>query len=409
MAESSTIISHIADTGGCAFYRMRTPLWSAQMVNRNLKFIESPKFIPIEGFYKDIKLVRLQRQISAAQCDYFSKFLKPLSNRFGFWINYEVDDVVGKDDIPKYNSGWEAYQDPSFYNNIKTMMVNADYLTVTCQALADYYEKSFQVQSKNILIIPNYIPKWWMSNCYNIDKVAKRYDSLSTRKPRICFPCSSTHYDIYNRNGGVDDFTHITDFVRSTIDKYDWIFLGGLPHQLKDLLNDKKLQLIVGYDLFNYPLEFSNLNPDIVVAPLQDNIFNRCKSNIKYTEMSAMGFPAVYQNLEPYKKYTNWLFNDANNLQDQIDSILKTKEGYLDIVKNGRNIVDNGDKHSPNGWWLENNISTWINFFSIAQRTLTADLSNEITKRYSNIKTQMASNPDKLVQSIETEAKTISL
>ena len=384
--QSNTIISHIADTGGCSFYRMRTPLWTLQTFDRKISIIEANKFIPIPEFYKDIKMVRLQRQISAAQCEYFIKFLKPLSNRYGFWINYEVDDVVGKDDIPKYNSGWEAYQDPSFYNNIKTMMTNADFLTVTCEELANYYEKKYEVNRKNILIIPNYLPRWWMDGIYDIDKIEKKYDDIKNRKPRICFPASSTHYDIYNRNGGIDDFTHVVDFVRSTADKYEWIFLGGIPNQLRDLEADKKIRFISGFDLFNYPKQLAKLDIDIVAAPLQNNIFNKCKSNIKYTEMSAMGIAGIYQDLEPYKKYTNSLFNTANDLQNQIDELLGSKTKYLDMVKNGRNVVDNGDRHSPKGWWLENNIQIWVEFCNIMQRTLSIDVSKEVAKRYEELK-----------------------
>ena len=54
------------------------------------------------------------------------------------------------------------------------------------------------------------------------------------------FVSSTTHYDIFNRNGGVDDFTHVVSYVRENIDKYDFVFIGGVPQQLEDLHKDKK-------------------------------------------------------------------------------------------------------------------------------------------------------------------------
>ena len=42
-------------------------------------------------------------------------------------------------------------------------------------------------------------------------------------------------------------------------------------------------------------------NPlDIVIAPLSDNFFNRCKSSIKFLEYSACRLPGVYSRLDPY-------------------------------------------------------------------------------------------------------------
>ncbi|HET7378310.1 MAG TPA: glycosyltransferase, partial [Anaerolineae bacterium] len=39
---------------------------------------------------------------------------------------------------------------------------------------------------------------------------------------------------------------------------------------------------------------------DIVIAPLADNQFNRCKSAIKFLEYSASGWPGVYSRVDPY-------------------------------------------------------------------------------------------------------------
>ena len=40
---------------------------------------------------------------------------------------------------------------------------------------------------------------------------------------------------------------------------------------------------------------------DIFIAPLLDNLFNRCKSQIKFLEYSVLGVAGVFSRLEPYK------------------------------------------------------------------------------------------------------------
>ena len=39
---------------------------------------------------------------------------------------------------------------------------------------------------------------------------------------------------------------------------------------------------------------------DIAIVPLENNHFNRCKSNIKWLEYSACGIPGVYSDILPY-------------------------------------------------------------------------------------------------------------
>ncbi len=45
---------------------------------------------------------------------------------------------------------------------------------------------------------------------------------------------------------------------------------------------------------------FQTQKADIVIAPLEENFFNDCKSPIKFLEYSANGMPGVYSNIQPY-------------------------------------------------------------------------------------------------------------
>ena len=45
---------------------------------------------------------------------------------------------------------------------------------------------------------------------------------------------------------------------------------------------------------------FQSQDVDIFIAPLEDNLFNRCKSSVKFLEYSCLGVPGIYSNIDPY-------------------------------------------------------------------------------------------------------------
>jgi glycosyltransferase involved in cell wall biosynthesis len=53
-------------------------------------------------------------------------------------------------------------------------------------------------------------------------------------------------------------------------------------------------------DYAGYAAALKELAPDIGLAPLEDNSFNRCKSAVKWLEYSALGAAGVYSDLPPY-------------------------------------------------------------------------------------------------------------
>jgi len=50
-----------------------------------------------------------------------------------------------------------------------------------------------------------------------------------------------------------------------------------------------------------YPQKLKDMNSDICIAPLRDLEFNRCRSNLRWLEASALKIPMVASDVEPYK------------------------------------------------------------------------------------------------------------
>ncbi len=77
-------------------------------------------------------------------------------------------------------------------------------------------------------------------------------------------------------------------------------FWGGAPPSgLTGLPNVEWTDLSLPYpELAAY---FNEQTCDLFIAPLQENLFNNCKSAVKYLEYSALGVPGVYSRITPYE------------------------------------------------------------------------------------------------------------
>lgn len=380
MSENFNVISYPADVGGCGFYRMMFPKMSLQTITPFVRFIESFKYVIDPNFYRDIRIIRLQRQVSNSQCEFYLKFLKPVCRSLGIWMVYEIDDVICYDDIPNYNCAKEAFNKDEFYHNVKTMLEISDFITVTTDELKSYYSTKYKIELDKIIVIPNYLPRWWIGETYNIDRQCIQFEEFinNKKKPRIGLPLSSSHYDLSGKNNYVDDITHIVEYIRNTHRQYQWCFIGHVPKQLEDLLRDKKIEILPGSDLLNYPREMWRHNFQCIVAPLQDNIFNNSKSNIKLLESWALGIPSISQNLPIYNKYTDMVFDNANDLDNKLNWLFKDRQTYRKHIKENRNFIDYGKtsiKYFEKGAWIEKNLDKWLSIHTLPQRTISYDLT----------------------------------
>lgn len=143
-----------------------------------------------------------------------------------------------------------------------------------------------------------------------------------------------------------DDYLHIKDQLKE-LDKRDDITLVVMGAKYRDgsLFNFMKEDAEfwgsfknIEWHPYCYVLDYmrtlSQLALDLAIIPRKDNYFNRCKSNLKFLEMSLLGIPVIAQGFSdgrsPYEQdkehlilaYDNWL-----------DEILKVKDNYSEYKK----------------------------------------------------------------------------
>ena len=168
MQQKMLHIAIVSDYSAVGHYRLLFPEMRMRTTSRNMMFVESSLFIGDPGIYAVARTVKIQRPCSQKQFDFLHNFLKPLSDRYGFWIIMDIDDCLVYEDIPKYNIAKEFYKNVS--PMLKKSMECVDFITTTTEYLRDYYIKTFELEKEKFIIIPNYLPKWWIGNSFDIGK-----------------------------------------------------------------------------------------------------------------------------------------------------------------------------------------------------------------------------------------------
>lgn len=271
---------HIGDLAGCGTIRIIIP---SMLMNcyysRDLQFevMYNNRYIPYPAAYDMCSFVTFQRAATAQQLEIIKHLRKIDPKRK---VIYEIDDDLMQ--IPKWNFASDFYT--KNLKNIQNIMREVDGIVTSTEYLRD----SLLKYNNNIRVSENHLPHFIWGDVVPA--------SPNTDKIRIVYAGSHNHFDRDTDKGDFDK--ELIDFISKTTDKYQWIFVGGLPFSLRN--NDK----IINHfwrPVLQYPSFLRSLKPDIMIAPLEDNHFNRCKSNIKALESVALGVPLVSTRITPYE------------------------------------------------------------------------------------------------------------
>jgi hypothetical protein len=327
-------VNYLADYSGCGHWRI---LWPEAIINARGDGMSqsTTAMVTTPSWYQNVTAVKVQRQASNSQKE-FIKFLKEVQKQYNFKIMYEVDDVVFSECIPDYNKFKFAFDKQEIRQNCIDIINMVDEVTVTCDFMKKLYiEKTGQ---KNITTIPNFVPNFWMGHSFNRRKIERAYD-YNKKKPRILYTGSGAHYDVDNKTNGVDDMYKVRDFIRKTVNKYQWVFVGAFPPQLTDLVQNRKIEFYPWQNLLNYPNFIANLDAQMMIAPLLPNDFNKSKSDIKFIESCILGIPCLCQGIETYSSAPESLrFSSIRELEDKIQRTLRKRNKYMQNITKLRRI-----------------------------------------------------------------------
>jgi O-antigen biosynthesis protein len=314
----------IADLAGCGTIRVILPTILLNQWNHRPQihqyFLNC--FTKDLAMYKDAAYVSFQRSATAKHLeliDLFRRKIKPLTKT---GLIYESDDYLI--DIPEWNFAAEYYNKNRTY--IIEMLKIVDGVTVSTPKLKELYSQF----NENVSVIPNHLCKFIWKSPQPVIKDTKRL--------RILYPCSSNHFALPRmkmKGGDIGDV--LINYIRKTADEHEWVFIGAYPKEIKDLIDSGKITWHKWKSIYEYPDFLKSLDGDIGVAPLENNVFNDCKSNIKVLEYSALGIPGVYSNVYPYKDCTM----KADTEEEFISKIeeLKSADMRLQVCNKDYNFI----------------------------------------------------------------------
>lgn len=162
---------------------------------------------------------------------------------------------------------------------IMEVMARADAVTVSTEEL----KRAIAGCARKIYVLPNLIER-------------RLWDSPPPRSNGatiIGFTGTSTH---------MADLALIEDAIVRIAERYGetvgFRFTGCVTDRLLHLPGAVYTPFVPSYASHVLGLQSSGI--DIALVPLEDNPFNRCKSNIKWLEYSACGIAGIYADLPPY-------------------------------------------------------------------------------------------------------------
>ena len=156
-----------------------------------------------------------------------------------------------------------------------------------------------------------YVPDvWLLPNCLDKQWSGLRQAKTARQRLRVGWVGAGQH------QGDLEMVTHV---VRALAGEVDWIFMGMCTDAIKPYI--KEFHDFVA--IADYPKKMASLDLDIAIAPIEKNVFNECKSNLRLLEYGAMGWPVVCSDVFPYQYLDPPVFRIANETDAWLEALRK--------------------------------------------------------------------------------------
>ncbi|MGC1549885.1 MAG: glycosyltransferase [Rhodanobacter sp.] len=295
---------------GCGHYRVRQPFMSMQREGIAEGVIADAHLTPINMERFGADTIILQRQLSDDQINIMRGY-KDFIRAFKV---YELDDYLPN--VP-VKSAFHGAMPKDVLKAIRKAVSLTDRFIVSTESLAE----QFAGLHDDIRVVRNRLPVSWWSTHTSQRRVGS--------KPRVGWGGGTSHRG---------DLELIADVVRDLAGEVEWVFFGMCPDKLRPYIHE----FHPGVPIEEYPAKLASLNLDLALAPVEDNVFNACKSNLRLLEYGACGFPVVCSDITCYEgdlpvtrvknRYKDWMAGIRMHLDD-LDAAAKAGDALREAVR----------------------------------------------------------------------------
>ncbi len=289
------VLAHPADVFGCGHYRVIQPfnaLSEAGLVDGALSQ-GLMHAVDLERYSPDV--VILQRQIGDERLEAMRR-MKAFSSAFKV---YELDDYLPN--LPM-KSVHRSKMPKDIVRSLKRGLSLVDRFVVSTEPLAE----ALSGYHPDIRVVHNRLdPRWWGNLPVSLRE--------QSRKPRVGWAGGSSH---------TGDLELILDVVKELAAEVEWVFFGMCPDSLRPYVHE----FHPGVAINLYPRKLAGLNLDLALAPVEENLFNECKSNLRLLEYGACGYPVICSDVRCYtgdlpvtrvkNRYRDWVDAIRMHLSD---------------------------------------------------------------------------------------------
>lgn len=343
------------DYAFCYYYRGYLPgVYSNQtVISEFLRMDMNIADAQIDKKAMEVDVICFQRPTSKASLE-LARLLKLKGKK----IIFDNDDSYSGIPLARLGSEKQVEIAKELNLNLNDFVKIADGVTVSTKILAEEYSKL----NPNVAILKNCIDPLDEFEC----------KKNTTGKFRIGFIGSVTSND---------DYYHIKDQIKKLDERGDItiVILGvkyGDGTVMRSMQEDydfwsslKNIEWHTQVHVTEYYMTIANMALDLAVIPRKEHYFNKCKSNLKFLDMSLLKIPVIAQG-----------FTDGSSPYQGID------EKYMTVI------VEN--HLAPNQWYdkileIKNNYATYTN---LALRAYEYVLTNYNIQKYAFTWTETIKN-----------------
>jgi len=264
-------------------------------------------------------------------------------------IVLDMDDALWH--VLPDNTAYQVYKEKGTLDVVTSICNEVDYVTCTNSYLRNVIVHQTLKNHAKVVILPNYI---------DFDLYNHRSPFKDTMAIQLTHFGSSSHFKSLQD----EEFSKGIDMIFKEYPNVTFKTVGALIPKYKSRWGQRYNHDFGDTDIFKWIKDkFPGFmdETDIIVAPLTDNVYNRCKSSIKFIEASSAVKPGVWQRINQYEEVVEEGENGflANTAKEWFQALKK----LIDDKELRRRVGKKAFKTVKDGWQLKDHLADYASLF----------------------------------------------